>query len=297
MKKRGTLWLMISLFAMALIGFIFKHVDQEDPLELTEVDVTSSNMGILEEELTFSTIMEQTSAVVVGEVTGIETLNDKRPVFLVDILESIVGETDADQVLVYIDVESIELNETYVFFIDSFDSSLYDKLFYTQHPEFVVKVDESHELWRLEDAFEKTYVRPFTDQTMNTLDGLKKNIKANVKVHALQEEERIEDAFNDPQHLLDESDVVAEVKVVDVLDDRGIATVSYELVKQHKGTLDDNYLHLPTNKVEKGDSYMIFLQERDGELSLTTRNNSVLNLKDENAHDFLLSIDKMLEMK
>ncbi len=101
----------------------------------------------------------------------------------------------------------------------------------------------------------------------NTLDGLKEHIKANEKVHALQEEKRIEDGFNDPQHLLDESDIVAEVKVVDVLDDRGIATVSYELVTQHKGTLDDNYLLLPTSKVEKGESYVIFLQERDGELS------------------------------
>lgn len=274
---------------------MFKDTFNQDPLELTEVDVISSTMGILEKELTFSTVMEQTSAVVVGEVAGVEKLNDSRPVFSVDVQEHIVGETQSDQILVYIDEESIELYETYVFFLDPFDSSLYDELFYTQHPEFVVKVDHEQKLWRLEDAFEKTYVPPFADQKVNTLDGIKNYMKDNKKMSALKEDEKIEDVFINPQQLIDGSDVVAEIKVMEVVDDRGIATVSYELIKEYKGTLEDNYLLIPTSKIEKDEQYMVFLQERGGELTLTTRNNSVIHLESEENSDFLLSIFKKLD--
>lgn len=294
MKKRNIF--LFILLTLTLFVYMFKDTSNQDPLELTEVDVISPSMGILEKELTFPTVMEQTSAVVVGEVAGVEKLNDTRPVFSVDVQEHIAGETHSDQVLVYIDEESIELNETYVFFLEPFDSSLYDELFYTQHSEFVIKVDYEQELWRLEDAFKKTYVRPFADQTVNTLDGLKKHIKANEKLSTLQEEERIEEALSNPQHLLDASDVVAEIKVIEVVDDRGIATISYELIKQYKGILDDNYLLITTNKIEKGEQYMIFLQERGGELTLTTRNNSILPLESAENSEFLLSIFEKLDV-
>src|SRR5699024_2155097 len=265
------------LFIFALVGIIllvymFKDTFSKVPLELTDVDVISSSMGILEDELTFSTVMEQTSAVVVGKVVDEDKLNDSRPVFSVHIQEHIVGETHSDQILVYIDEESIELDETYVFFLEPFDSSLYDRLFYTQHPEFVIKVDEEDELWRLENASQKTYVHPFADQTMNTLDTFKKHMISYEPLNSVGEEERIEDTINDPQQLIAESDVIAEIKVVKIVDDRGITTVSYELIKEYKGILDDNYLLIPTNKIEKGEQYLVFLQERDEELSLTTRN-------------------------
>ncbi len=81
-KGNGYLVVLISFLTFTLFIVLFKNTIGQDSLVLTEVDVTSSNMGILEEELTFSTVMEQTSAVVVGEVTGVEKLNDTRLFFL-----------------------------------------------------------------------------------------------------------------------------------------------------------------------------------------------------------------------
>src|SRR5699024_6618194 len=107
------------------------------------------------------------------------------------------------------------------------------------------------------NASQKTYVHPFEDQTMNTLDTFKKHMISYEPLNSVGEEERIEDTSNDPQQLIAQSDVIAEVKVRKIVDDRGIATVSYELIKEYKDILDDNYVHIHKIKIENGEQYMV----------------------------------------
>lgn len=71
-----------------------------------------------------------------------------------------------------------EKDETYLFFLSSFDDPLYDKHFYVQHHEFIVQVGEDNQLLRLTDAFEKTYEQPFIENEYNDLTVLTKEVKS-----------------------------------------------------------------------------------------------------------------------
>lgn len=175
-KNRVSLFVLISLIILGFFGWLFVGRTSQSDLELTEVNLLATMSGTMEEEVTFLSVMNQTSAVVVGHVTGTKKLDDTRNLFTVGVQDRIAGEIDAESILVYIDEERIELNETYLLFLDPFESTLYDDYFYTQHPEFVIKVDADHELYRLENAFEKTYVRPFIEEEYNTVEGLRRQI-------------------------------------------------------------------------------------------------------------------------
>lgn len=283
MKKK---WLSLaSLGFLSALIIVFFVINKKDKITLTEVNMVSSTMGVLEKELTFSSLMEDANAVVVGKVVGTTLLNGEKPALSVKIQEHIYGETDDDTVLVYLDEELVEQDETYVFFLEPFDSPIYDDFFYLNHPEFIIKLEENNQLLRLKDAFEKTYEQPFVETKYNTLTGLKQYIHENIKPKPPYVP--IPSEINDLQELMDESDIVAEITIDKIENEGSISVVNYTVLETYKGKLHVEDLLLPSHKIKQNGQYIIFLKKDDGEWLLTTRHNSLVSTNDENYHDYI----------
>lgn len=170
-----------------------------------------------------------------------------------------------------------EKDETYLFFLSSFDDPLYDKHFYVQHHEFIVQVGEDNQLLRLTDAFEKTYEQPFIENEYNDLTVLTKEVKS---LNVAEKQQESIPQFSTQQELESAADVIAHIEVTNIADDRGIATTYFELIESLKGNLDVSPLLLPTNKIEEGKQYMLFLTKSDNDVFPVTRDSSIVEMKD-----------------
>lgn len=74
--------------------------------------------------------------------------------------------------------------------------------------------------------------------------------------------------------------MIAHIEVTNIADDRGIATTYFELIESLKGNLDVSPLLLPTNKIEEGKQYMLFLTKSDNDVFPVTRDSSIVEMKD-----------------
>ncbi len=277
MGKKIFIWVLGSLIVITGLYFAVLHSKSNHDFALSEIDLVSSTMGILEEELTFSYLLDYADIIAVGKISGTDVLNETRPVKTVVIEDPIVGKIEDKEILVYIDEELVEQDETYLFFLSSFDDPLYDKHFYVQHHEFIVQVGEDNQLSRLTNAFEKTYEQPFIENEYNDLTVLTKEVKS---LNVAEKQKESIPQFSTQQELESAADVIAHIEVTNIADDRGIATTYYELIESHKGNLDVSPLLLPTNKIEEGKQYMLYLTRSDNDVFPVTRDSSIVEVKD-----------------
>ncbi|MGE8207546.1 hypothetical protein ACQKP0_24035 [Heyndrickxia sp. NPDC080065] len=288
MKKQLGFGIVILL---CLIGiFVFNFSFAKSDLKLNPIEMKKSNMGILNEKLTFKNVMKTTNEVLVGRVIGLDELNESRKVYNVAVEDDILGETQ-NEVLVYVGEELLEQGSKYVFFLQPLSSTVYEKDFYVQHPEFIIKIGDNGELSRLANAYEFTYEKPFTDEKYNQLSTLKSFIKKNFKQNVSENQSVIQ--YKNKEQLLQQSDLVMEILINEIDDDRGISIVHFVVLKKYKGDKDDFDILLPTNQIKQGNKYLIFLKENeDGSPTLTTRNGSLIEVGTSQYNDTIKLINK-----
>lgn len=266
------------LLAGIMIFNLFNQSYETKDLAIHSTEVVKSKIGLQEDgELSFNDIMEKSSYVLVGKISGTSKLNEARTVFNVDVEENVLGETN-ELVLVYADEELLEVGEKYLFFLEPFNSSLYDKDFFTQHPEFIIKIDEKGTIQRLVNAFESKYEKPFIKDQFNNLSNIKSFIKDNYSSKNRVMAKVMDDASKTT--LIEQSDYIIEINVKSIDSVNGLSVIEYDTVKEHKGFLKNNpSIILPSNQVENGKDYLIFLNDKgNGTVTLSSRNGSIIEI-------------------
>lgn len=273
MKKWAISVTFLSLI-VAIVAF-YNLLNTNNNLKLTEATTVTNVMGLIEGELTLKEIMKNTDQVVIGKVTGQTTLNEDREVFEVSVEKLVLGEV-ANEVLVYIQDDLLIVGEKYLFFLKPYQSTLYNKDFYTQHPDLIINIDENNRLNRLVNSFEDEYIPPFEKDVYNNLDSFVGFLKEHYK--GKKSPEMNAKDFTNYKDLYKNADYVIEVHVTNVDDVRGVSIVKYELIEKYKGKDKDFNLMLPTKEISENENYLLFLTSEDDTYRLATREGSIVKV-------------------
>jgi len=257
-------------------------------IAIKDTEVNSGVHAIRKFDLTYENLINKGSTnVLVGIVTGKEVLNNDKEVFKVSVMEQILGETNSKEILVYASNDNLlELEEKYFLLLSEHSSSVYDKDFYVQDTDFVLKVLNDGSLARLIDVYEKKYEAPFVKNKYNNINELILYTEENFKKKNNSHSKAIKN-LDSTQKLADKSDHIIEINILDIINtDNGLAIVDFEITKKYKnGNLDNgankHSMILPQKSVISDDEYLVFLTERhDTSVTLTTRENSLIAKSD-----------------
>lgn len=282
----------ITLIGLVVIvgGLIFFNQvsSSNKDLAIKDTAVNSGVYGLRKYELTYENLINKMSTnVLIGVVTGKEVLNNEKEVFKVSVQEQILGETNSKEILIYSSNDNfLELEQKYFFILSEHSSSVYDKDFYVQDREFVLKVLNDGSLERLIDVYEKKYEAPFINNKYNKVDELVSYTKENFSKKNNAHSKAIK-KIDSNQKLADASDHIIEIKIQKVIDvDNGLVIVDFEIIKKHKnGNLDNGAIKhsmvLPQRVIGSDKEYLVFLTESyDTSVTLTTRENSIIAKSD-----------------
>lgn len=299
MKKICIAILSLGLIVGGIIFFLQQNTSNKD-LAITETEVNSSIHGIRKYDLTYQNLIDKGSSnVLIGTILGKELLNEDTEVYRVSVEEQVLGETNNEEILIYASTENMyEVGEKYYLILSEFNSSIYEKDFYVQDAEFVLKISDNGKLKRIINFDNKEYEDPFVDSKYNDVDELVLFTKKNFP-EKNPSNSKTKEKIDSTQMLVDQSDHVIEINVLDVVDtDNGLAIVDFEIIKSYKnGNLDNGAsIHgmiLPQKLVSQNMEYLVFLTERaDTSVTLTTRENSIFAKNDESYNSIVKEIDK-----
>ncbi|MBE1555120.1 hypothetical protein [Sporosarcina limicola] len=292
-----------SLIAMLFSGiiivgsiFIYNTNSFNKNIAIKEVQLNNGTYGIEKFKPTYENIINEGSTnVVLGVIEGKETLNDEREVFKVAVQEQVLGETTSKEILVYTsNDELLEMGGKYFLLLSENSSTLYDKDFYVQNGEFVIKIVEDGSLVRLIDVFEKKYESPFIDDKYNNVNELIAYTKENFSKNNTVQTKALT-SLKSNKKLVNKADHIIEIRVLNLTEAKnGLAIVDYEIIEKHKnGNLDNVHkLLLPKKAITTGEEYLMFLDElEDGGVTLTTRENSIIVKSSNMYHELINDIE------
>lgn len=282
-----TLMICLVVTVGGLIFFIQVNSSNTD-LAIKETAVNSGVYGLREFDLTYENLINKVSTnVLIGVVTGKEVLNNDKEAFKVSVQEQILGETNSKEILIYASNDNfLELEQKYFFILSENSKTVYDKDFYVQDLDFVLKVLNDGSLLRLIDVYQKKYEAPFINNKYNKVDELVSYTKDNFSNKSNSRSKAIK-KIDSHQILADKSDHIVEIKIQKVIDvDNGLVIVDFEISKKYKnGKLNNGAIKhsmlLPQRVIGSDKEYLVFLTERnDTSVTLTTRENSIIAKSD-----------------
>jgi len=281
MKKVTRKYIFLGSLVMGIITLLaFTFSDVED-LRINKSSVITSVQGLSTSDLTYEKLVKElTSNILIGRVVDKDLLNDTKEVYKVRVDEHVIGETNSNEILIYTGSANVlEIGEQYLFYLTEFSSPMYDKDFYVQHLEFILKINENGSVERLIDEYSKEYEPPFVDEKYNELSNLVLVTKQKFSKVKQKNMAKTNISLSD-KNMVSNADHIVEIKVLSVEEiNNGIAQVTYNLIEKHKnGNIDNSYpLLIPERLVEKGKEYLVFLTKNSTEgYKLLTKENSVI---------------------
>ena len=231
-----------------------------------------------------STVSEISDTIIKAELLSKKPIgNDGTFEYSFSILKTIIGENEDNIIKVY--QAGYELDENilgnkellfeegkeYYLFLESWEDEYYPSTIYTSvHEQSIVKIDNNKLLFE-EELFveiknEKDLVKKLEVEIKRTDKELKKEQKSLVKTNA-----------KDTKELVSLSDFIAVVKPVEILNENSfVKLVQVTVVENLKGTLtNDVNVFLPSEALV-GKEYLVFGNDSDGALRITTREGSFL---------------------
>src|SRR5699024_3191749 len=194
------------------------------------------------------------------------------------IIEELKVGMDAEEIYVYEIDDTLQVGESYLLFLSSFDGGLFPHPIYTSiNKEAILRVENK----------DITHDSPHLPKNMTFNQTIQEIKNSPNLTHQIQPETDSRLLSNTSlRQLTDEADIIAEITPITfIAENKYMKVAEVKVNKNHKGRLDtENSVHLPAF-VEVDKEYLVYLTNDDGRLIVNSIDNSLINKSDHQKWD------------
>lgn len=296
----STLILVFSILIFSLYNKDSINTNKQPELSSFQYKVPSGgSRGLSTYELTLENMVNKLSSnIVIGEVIDFEPsyVSESSYLYSVKVSENVLGDVNADIIKINTHNLNLEIGNSYLLFLYGFDSTLYPEKFYITNDEFILKIDETGTVYRLEDPENKIYIKPFKEEEFNNVANLKKYINEikHDNYYVKNPSKPAKQKANIIGELISSSDHIIEINVKKIVEgNETLSAIEFDTKAVYKGGNFENLytIAVPEGSVELGGDYLLFLVDNGQSVKLSTREGSIVNI---NSPEYL-NIKKDLE--
>lgn len=282
----------IIIFLAAIIVIVTLVINYTGSNLFNSSSINSHNLTTNYEEILYppesiDDLIAVSHYIVVGKTVSEEQFssNSYKYIFAVD--NYLKGDAYSDRIEVYESKSivhkaevKIEFGNEYLLFLDYYESELWPNPSHASMTEYSnIKINGNSLIG--DSRFIGNMDR---DQLIDYI------LKSPLLTVTTQRDYDIKDEAKDVEDLINSSDYIIYIKVLDVeFLNQNVASAGHLIIERFKGgRLGMGRLFLPAD-IEAGEEYLIFLRDRNSSKTLTTRNGSVIGKKDKEQWDKMMS--------
>jgi len=276
-RKAVLLSLLLLIIFVAIGCSGQKKVNDETKAEKNE-ESPSTHAASTVELNSIDDLVKYAHAIVYGTVKDVEAFSEGTNEYSLKIIEELKVGMDAEEIYVYEIDDTLQVGESYLLFLSSFDGGLFPHPIYTSiNKEAILRVENK----------DITHDSPHLPKNMTFNQTIQEIKNSPNLTHQIQPETDSRLLSNTSlRQLTDEADIIAEITPITfIAENKYMKVAEVKVNKNHKGRLDtENSVHLPAF-VEVDKEYLVYLTNDDGMLIVNSIDNSVINKSDQQKWD------------